>query len=152
MNVTYNFVNCSHFFDFYRATYCMQTRYIYAIVTLSVPPLLTLCISSCIPCCLLTVVIWCTFIPGEAWFCRSYFVPCRGRANYCDERVCVSVCPLTCLNKNSSGDEIANVNFSRHYAVQGHSWSPIFGTNRKLIYDFLLVNSNLLLSCTVSEI
>jgi len=31
-----------------------------------------------------------------------------------------------------------------HYAVQGHSRSPIFGTNRKLIYDFLLVlNSNL---------
>jgi len=26
-----------------------------------------------------------------------------------------------------------------HYAVQGHLRSPIFGTNRKLIYDFLLV-------------
>ena len=31
-----------------------------------------------------------------------------------------------------------------HYAVHGHSRSPIFGTNRKLIYDFLLViNTNL---------
>ena len=31
-----------------------------------------------------------------------------------------------------------------HYAVQGHSRSPIFGNNRKLIYDFLLViNTNL---------
>jgi len=31
-----------------------------------------------------------------------------------------------------------------HYAVQGHSRSPIFGTNRKLIYDFLsLINTNL---------
>jgi len=26
-----------------------------------------------------------------------------------------------------------------HYVVQGHSRSPIFVTNRKLIYDFLLV-------------
>ena len=64
------------------------------------------------------------------------------------------------IDKNSSGDDIANVNFyyddilrefgeitqnNVHYAVQGHSMSPI-GTNRKLIilYDFLLViNSNL---------
>jgi len=31
-----------------------------------------------------------------------------------------------------------------HYAVQGHSRSPIFATNLKLIYDFLLViNTNL---------
>ena len=31
-----------------------------------------------------------------------------------------------------------------HYAAQGHSRSPIFGTNRKLTYDFLLViNINL---------
>jgi len=31
-----------------------------------------------------------------------------------------------------------------HYAVQGHSRSQIFGTNRKLICDFLLViNTNL---------
>jgi len=31
-----------------------------------------------------------------------------------------------------------------HFAVKGHSMSPIFGTNRKLIYDFLLViNTNL---------
>jgi len=36
-------------------------------------------------------------------------------AKYSDERVCMSVCLyarlLTYLNKNSSGDEIANVNF-----------------------------------------
>jgi len=32
-----------------------------------------------------------------------------------------------------------------HYAVRGHSRSPTFGTNRKLIYDFLLlINANLL--------
>ena len=57
------------------------------------------------------------------------------------------------MYKNSSGDEIANVNVyavpdfaeitqnNGHYAVQGHSKSPIlpFGTNRSLIYDFLLV-------------
>ena len=31
-----------------------------------------------------------------------------------------------------------------HYAVQGHSRSPIFGTNRKPIYDFrLVINTNL---------
>ena len=98
---------------------------------------------------------------------------------------------ITCYNKNSSGDEIVNVNFYavrpeatrirwnnakwRHYAVQGHSRFKI-GTNRKVIYDFLLViNTNLppifvsdiaifvlkrdvklqltnLLSCTFSEI
>jgi len=56
---------------------------------------------------------------------------------------------------NSSGDEIANVNFyavrpkatrirwnNANYAVQGHSRLfkvTDFGTNRKLIYDFLLV-------------
>jgi len=55
-------------------------------------------------------------------------------------------------NKNSSGDEIANVNF---YAVHPRSYrnslksrkitaiTPFkvrdYGTNRKLIYDFLLV-------------
>jgi len=41
-----------------------------------------------------------------------------------------------------------------HFAVQGHSKFTDFGTNRKLIYDFLLViNTNLpLLSCTVSRI
>jgi len=35
--------------------------------------------------------------------------------------------------------------YNGHYVVQGHSRSPIdFGTNRKLIYDFLLViNTNL---------
>jgi len=34
-----------------------------------------------------------------------------------------------------------------HYAVQGHSRSPIVYTNRKFIYDFLLViNSNLITS------
>ena len=35
--------------------------------------------------------------------------------------------------------------YNGHYAVQGHSRSPIdFGTNRKIIYDFLLViNTNL---------
>jgi len=34
--------------------------------------------------------------------------------------------------------------YNGHYAVQGHSRSPIFGTYRKLIYDFLLViNTNL---------
>jgi len=68
------------------------------------------------------------------------------------------------MNKNSSGDEIANVNFytqyarkvpefaeitqnNGNYAVQGHSRSfkvTDFGTNRKLTYDFLLViNTNL---------
>ena len=65
----------------------------------------------------------------------------------------------TVQNKNSSGDEIANVNF---YAVrpeaiifaeitQNNAITPFkafkvtdFGTNRKLIYDFLLViNTNL---------
>ena len=41
-----------------------------------------------------------------------------------------------------------------HFAVQGHSRSTNFGTNQKLIYEFLLViNTNLyLLSCTVSDI
>ena len=70
-------------------------------------------------------------------------------------------------NKNSSGDEIANVNF---YAVRPEAtrirWNnkitPLrrsrsfkvtdFGTNRKLIYDFLLLINTNLLSCTVSEI
>jgi len=34
--------------------------------------------------------------------------------------------------------------YNSHYAVQGHSRSPILSTNRKLIYDFLLViNTNL---------
>ena len=63
-------------------------------------------------------------------------------------------------HNNSSADDIANVSTftqcapeatefgeiaqnKRHYAVQGHSRSPT-GTNRKLIYDFLLViNTNL---------
>ena len=65
---------------------------------------------------------------------------------------------LTYVYKNSSGDEIANVNFyavrpeatrirwnnakQRHYAVQGHSVTD-FGTNRKLIYNFLLVINTL---------
>ena len=69
-------------------------------------------------------------------------------------------------NKNSSRDEIANVNF---YALRPEAIpefaeiTPLrrsrsfkvtdFGTDRKLIYDFLLViNANLPLSCTVSEI
>jgi len=47
-----------------------------------------------------------------------YFAPDSG-AEYCDERVCVSVCLLGYLNKNSSGDEIANVNF---YAVRPGSY------------------------------
>jgi len=59
----------------------------------------------------------------------------------------------TATDKNSSGDEIANVNF---YAVRPETtrirWNNAimpfkvtdFGTNRKLIYDFLLViNTNL---------
>jgi len=62
-------------------------------------------------------------------------------------------------HKNSPGDEIANVNF---YAVRKlPEFAPLrrsrsskvtdFGTNRKIIYDFLLViNTNL--TCTVSEI
>jgi len=34
--------------------------------------------------------------------------------------------------------------YNGHYAVQGHSRSPILVTNRKLIHDFLLViNTNL---------
>jgi len=71
--------------------------------------------------------------------------------------------------RKSSGDETVKVNFftatssttfmqcapeatkfgeitqnKGHYAVQGHSRSPIFATNLKLIYDFLLViNTNL---------
>jgi len=95
--------------------------------------------------------------------------------------VCPSVKRVHCETKNSSGEEIANVNFlyddivhavqntigscindatdrrgyvleslftkfseitqcNGHYAVQGHSRSVTdFGTNRKLIYDFLLV-------------
>jgi len=36
---------------------------------------------------------------------------------------------------------------SGNYAVQGHSRSPIFGANRKVIYDFLLV-INLILILT----
>ena len=39
-----------------------------------------------------------------------------------------------------------------HDAVQGHSSRRFFGTNRKLIYDFLLViNTNYFLSCTDSK-
>jgi len=52
--------------------------------------------------------------------------------------VCGSVSVLIYLNKNSSGDEIVNVNF---YAVCPEATR---GTSQKLIYDFLLVvNTNL---------
>ena len=49
---------------------------------------------------------------------ECYFSPGRG-AKYCDQHVFVSlsVCVLTYLNKNSSGDEIANVNFLRRYGT-----------------------------------
>jgi len=68
---------------------------------------------------------------------------------------CNGVYTLWFINKNSSGDEIANVNF---YAVRPEGtrirwnyakWRPLrrsrsfkvtdFGTNRNLTYDFLLV-------------
>jgi len=40
-----------------------------------------------------------------------------------------------------------------HYAVQGHSRSPILVPNRKLIYDFLLViNTNIPPSSTASKL
>jgi len=40
-----------------------------------------------------------------------------------------------------------------HYAVQGHFKVTDFGTNQKLIHDFLLViYTNLLISCTVSKL
>ena len=123
--------------------------------------------------------------------CIVQFLP---RCMECRRRLTMrilSVRPSTCLSfkrvhcdtRNSSEDEIANVNFlyddmvralyeiqippeidgvmyvferrftkvieitqcNEHYAIQGHSRSPSdFGTNRKLIYDFLLViNTNL---------
>ena len=52
---------------------------------------------------------------------------------------------MQCARKIPEFAEITQNN--GHYAVQGHSWSfkvTDFGTNRKLIYDFLLViNTNL---------
>ena len=65
----------------------------------------------------------------------------------------MQVADNTSVNKNSSGDEIANVYF---YAVRPETtrirWNNAimpfkvtdFGTNRKLIHDFLLIiNTNL---------
>jgi len=47
-----------------------------------------------------------------------------------------------CAAKAIEFAEVAQNN--DHYTIQGHSGSPIFGTNRKSMYDFLLViNSNL---------
>ena len=50
---------------------------------------------------------------------KTFYFASRRGAKYCDLHVCMSVhlsvCLLAYLNKNSSGDEIANVNF---YAVR----------------------------------
>jgi len=52
---------------------------------------------------------------------------------------------MQCVMKSTEFAKITQNN--GHYAVQGYSRSPIFGTNRKPICDFLLViNTNLLTS------
>ena len=82
----------------------------------------------------------------------------------CLKRLQLTVSKIS--NKNSSGDEIANVNVPRelpefaeitqnnnHYAFQGHSRSAIFVTSETSYatsYKWLILTY--LLSCTVSEI
>ena len=76
---------------------------------------------------------------------RRYYFTSRRGAKYCILHfcvsvcmsVCMSVCPLAYLNKNSSGDEIANVNFctTTTYICRGQCLRPL---NRLANFYFLV--------------
>ena len=49
-------------------------------------------------------------------------------AKYCDERVCVSVCPLACLNKSSAVAEMGDRGHNRHEPKRGGGAAvPLWG-------------------------
>ena len=49
-------------------------------------------------------------------------------AKYCDERVCVAVCPLACLNKSSAVAEMGDRGHNRHEPKRGGLLCPFRGT------------------------